>query len=161
MATPVFSLYFTPFYVIIIQKKEFIMDKYHLYTGEDKQQRLRAIVITVIFAVIVLGLAIWAIVAIVSGTKSKSALGTETETVATVTDNDTREEQIVYPETTETPEETEAPAEAETVEEPTPAPAAPANDMPSTGPEETLPLILVAGMLVTYITSKKMNLNEA
>ncbi len=121
------------------------------YSTEDKQQKTRIIIATVAIAAIVLGIAAWAIIAIVNG-RNNTAVD---QTAVAVDDNTTVKET-----------EPSAPASegVTTVTQPTtqtatvttlPTPTVQQNNVPDTGPEEILPLALVAGMMVTYISSRK------
>lgn len=142
------------------------------YSTEDKQQKVRIIIATAAIAVIVLGIATWAIIAIVGGKENKVA-DDQTPAVA-VDDNAASNANNKQPETA--PETEGVNTEVEKTEEPTitvvhstgddapaslPTPVTAQETVPTTGPEEILPLALVAGMAATYVSSKKLAKSEA
>lgn len=114
-----------------------------LYGHQTNNQKIRFIIITSIVALVVLGIAVWAIVAMVSG-KNKNNTTAKVET-ATVTEQ------------TDKKQETEKKTSSVT---PTVTPAQPApvvqEDIPSTGPEEFLPIALTAGIFAAYLASRKL-----
>ena len=96
-------------------------------------------------AIVVLGIAVWAIVAMVSG-KNKNNNTAKVETTA------------VQEQQPEKKQETEKkPSSVTTTVTPTqPAPVVQEQeDIPSTGPEEFLPIALTAGTFATYLGSRK------
>lgn len=126
--------------------------EYEYDDAEIKKQRVRTIAFTTAIAVIVLGIAIWAIIAIV-GSRNTAEVADTTETAKVEA---TSKEKTV--------EEQPAPVTETVVKpaEPAKKPAAPAKEtVPETGPEELLPLALVAGAAATYVSSKKLAVREA
>ena len=127
--------------------------EYEYDDAEIKKQRVRTIAFTTAIAVIVLGIAIWAIIAIV-GSRNTTEIADTTETAKVET---TSKEKTV--------EEQPAPVTETTVvktTEPVKKTTAPAKEaVPETGPEELLPLALVAGAAAAYVSSKKLAVREA
>ena len=119
-----------------------------LYGHQSNSQKIRFIIITSIVALVVLGIAVWAIVAMVSGkNKNNTTAKVETATVSEQTDKkqETEKKSSSVASTTEsTPKTTPAPAPE--VKE----------DIPSTGPEEFLPIALTAGTFAAYLASRKL-----
>ena len=120
----------------------------NLYGHQNNSQRIRFIIITSIVAIVVLGIAVWAIVAMVSG-KNKNNTTAKVETTAVSEQTDKKQEtekksSSVASTTESTPKTTPAPAPE--VKE----------DIPSTGPEEFLPLALTAGTFAAYLASRKL-----
>lgn len=142
------------------------------YSAEDKSQRLRAIIITIAFSVIVLGIAVWAIIAIVSS-RTGNNTAVQTTPVVAVTEDQTAPQVEAAVKTTEPDEaviaeenkaedtktaEVTKPAEnTETVKKTTARTTTAAkNEVPKTGPEELLPLAMVLGAGTAFAFSKKM-----
>ena len=128
--------------------------EYEYDDAEIKKQRIRTIAFTTAIAVIVLGIAIWAIIAIV-GSRSNTEIADTTETV--VIDDTSREK---------TTEEQPAPVTEGVVKttetaKKTTTTASVKEAVPETGPEELLPLALVAGAAAAYVSSKKLAVREA
>ncbi len=127
------------------------------YSTEDNQQKVRIIIATVAIAVIILGIAAWAIIAIV-GSRNNVAVE-QTEEVA-VDDNTSSTIKESAPEsnvpTTEGVKKTTS-AQSTTIS----MPAQTTGTVPETGPEELLPLALVAGSAVTFVASSKLTKREA
>lgn len=127
------------------------------YINEDKEQRRRVIIVATTIAIIILGIAVWSIIAIVGGSKK----GTEQTQVATTSETTNKETQTVSKTS-----ETEAPA-SEGVSTTTPAQPVvktttqAKETVPETGPEEILPLALVLGGITAYLSSKKLATREA
>ena len=125
------------------------------YESDDKSQRRRVIVITTAIALIVLGLASRAIVAIVSGgqqgTADKVTVDDTTKTAA-VSENVTETTAPVTEGVTTDGTATSTAA----VSTNTSATPATRNTVPNTGPEELLPLALVAGSGVAFAASTKL-----
>lgn len=123
-----------------------------LYGQQNNNQKIRFIIITSIVAIVVLGIAVWAIVAMVSGKNKNNTTKVDTVSVQDQTDKKQQETEKKSSDVTSTTEgvsKTVTPA-------PTPAPAQTENkDIPSTGPEEFLPLAMTAGTLVAYLGSRK------
>ncbi|MBQ3352318.1 hypothetical protein IJG91_01480 [Candidatus Saccharibacteria bacterium] len=130
--------------------------EYEYDDAEIKKQRIRTIAFTTAIAVIVLGIAIWAIIAIV-GSRNNTEIADTTEMVATVdaTSKEKTVEEQPAPVTEGVVKATEPAKKSNTV-------AAPAKEaVPETGPEELLPLALVAGAAAAYVSSKKLAVREA
>ena len=150
------------------------------YGNEDKEQRRRIIIVATTIAVIILGIAVWSIIAIVGGSKKNTA--EQTSQVATE-DNSGKSTQI-----NSKPAESNAPASEgvsttkdasdkntndKTASDKTASSSASAtstpvvktttanNAVPETGPEEILPFALVAGCMVAYLSSKRLVTREA
>lgn len=139
------------------------------YATEDKQQKVRIIIATAAIAVIVLGIATWAIIAIV-GSKDNTATTDQNTTVAVddnTNANNTAKEPETAPETegvaTETePEVTVVHSTGEDTSASLPTPViTQESSVPTTGPEEILPFALIAGLLTTYLGSRKLAKAEA
>ncbi|MBQ3326143.1 hypothetical protein IJG79_03295 [Candidatus Saccharibacteria bacterium] len=145
------------------------------YATEDKQQKVRIIIATAAIAVIVLGIATWAIIAIVGGKDNK--VSTEQNATVAVDDNanntsansnkDQSASSEVAPESdgvSNSGNVTEVHStgdDAPTTSLPTPVVITQEASVPTTGPEEILPFALVAGMLVAYLYSRKLATREA
>lgn len=119
-----------------------------LYGHQSNSQKIRFIIITSIVAIVVLGIAVWAIVAMVSG-KNKNSNTAKVETVATSDQTDKKQQETEkksssITSSTEGVSKTVVPTQ-ETKE-----------DIPSTGPEEFLPIALTAGTFATYLGSRKL-----
>ena len=113
---------------------------------EDKEQRVRTIIITTAIAVIVLGIAAWAIIAIV-GSRSSAEVADEP---AVAVDDATSREKTVEEQpapVTEGVTKTTAPAKPQVTTQTT---------VPETGPEEILPLAMVLGLATAYVASKHL-----
>ena len=123
-----------------------------LYGHQNNSQKIRFIIITSIVAIVVLGIAVWAIVAMVSG-KNKNNTTAKVDTVS-VTDQTDKKQQEAEKKSSNVTSTTEG------VTTTIPAQTTPAEsekeDMPSTGPEQFLPIALTAGTLVTYLGSLKL-----
>ena len=113
-----------------------------LYTAEDKTQRNRVIAITVAAAVLILGLSVWAIIAIVTAGDVKEVT---VEPVINPTDGGMISEVIEVPATPSQP----APSQPTTNQVDTPI----TGTVPETGPLEAIPVALLLGSLVAYIGS--------
>lgn len=135
--------------------------EYDPYNAEDKQQRTRAIIITSVIAVLVLGIAIWAIIAIVSSRNNNTAISNDNTTVAVDEGSNkkgTTDQTTNYPaDNTNVPNTEGVTAQ---VQPQTPAPAA-ASQLTTTGPEDLLPLALVAGSAAMFISSRSLAKREA
>lgn len=126
--------------------------EYEYDDAEIKKQRVRTIAFTTAIAVIVLGIAIWAIIAIV-GSRNTAEVADTTETTKVEA---TSKEKTVEEQPAPVTETVAKPAE------PAKKPATPAKEaVPETGPEELLPLALVAGAAAAYVSSKKLAVCEA
>lgn len=129
----------------------------NLYDSDDKKQRMRIIIATTVASLIVLGVAVWAIIAIVtSGDKKKLAKTEEPET--SITESVDKNEPIVI---TPVDNNVEQPTPNTTPTAPAPktetTPSVPASgDIPTTGPEEIIPIAFLAGALVAYLGSVKL-----
>ena len=123
------------------------------YTNEDKEQRRRVIIVATTIAIIILGIAVWSIIAIVGGSKKT----TDQPAQVAAQEDSGKSTQIATK-----PAESEAP-KTEGVSKTAPAtttkPAT--NEVPETGPEEILPLALVLGGAAAFVSSKKLALREA
>lgn len=127
--------------------------EYEYDDAEIKKQRVRTIAFTTAIAVIVLGIAIWAIIAIVGSRNETEIADTSAPVVA---QDATSKEQ--------TKDEQPAPVTEGVVKttEPVKKTTTPAKEaVPETGPEELLPLALVAGAAAAYVSSRKFALREA
>lgn len=134
------------------------------YASEDKSQRIRAAIITVAFSVIVLGIAAWAIIAIVSSRDGGETAKVEETPVAAVVEDSKKEEKVEEQpaETVEAkPAEATETKAAEPVKVVTKATPKAKETVPETGPEELLPLAMVLGMGTAYAFSRKLAKNEA
>ncbi len=128
------------------------------YAKEDKQQKIRIIIATAAIAVIVLGIATWAIIAIV-GSKDNIALNQDT-TIAIDDGIANEKEPEDAPKTEGVIKETEPIIEKgqeteKSVSLPTPVVTQEAS-VPETGPEEVLPVALIAGLMIAYLGSRKL-----
>lgn len=121
----------------------------NLYGQQNNSQKIRFIIVTSIVAIVVLGIAVWAIVALVSGKNKNSTAKVDTGAVQEQTDNKQKETEKKTSDTTTESTTVVIPTKTQTVE-------APKEDIPSTGPEEFLPIALVLGALTTYIGSIKL-----
>ncbi|MBQ9403090.1 hypothetical protein IJU22_00760 [Candidatus Saccharibacteria bacterium] len=134
------------------------------YVNDDKEQRRRIIIVATTIAVIILGIAVWSIIAIVGGSK-KNATTDQPAQVANVDDGKGKSTEI-----STVPAESNAPA-TEGVSKTTQNNSTTANKpsttataqgaVPETGPEEILPFALVLGGLTAYVSSKKLATREA
>ena len=109
--------------------------------------RRKVIIVTIVMAVLLLGVIVLAIVSLVGkSNKSTTSDNTTTQAVAEVSevDDDTVAEQ---------PEQDILPAED--AEESATATVVAVADLPSTGPLDVLPIALIAGTSVAYVSSKK------
>ena len=121
-----------------------------LYGQQNNNQKIRFIIITSIVAIVVLGIAVWAIVAMVSGKNKNNTTKVDTVSVQDQTDKKQQETEKKSSDVTSTTE-----GVSKTVT-PTPAPAKTEDkDIPSTGPEVFLPLAMTAGTAVAYLGSRK------
>ena len=122
-----------------------------LYGHQNNNQKIRFIIITSIVAIVVLGIAVWAIVAMVSGKNKNNTTKVDTVAAQDQTDKKQQETEKKSSDVTSTTDgvtKTFNPT-------PTPAPAQ-KEDIPSTGPEEFLPVAFTAGTLVAYLSSRKL-----
>lgn len=122
-----------------------------LYSAEDKNQRMRIIIITVVAAVVILGVSAWAIIAIIAGGEPKSNIE---ETIAAETDKPITEV-IEVPSTP-----SDGVVVAETPVEPTSTEATPdvpvVSTVPQTGPLDAIPIALIVGSLIAYLGSREL-----
>ena len=123
-----------------------------LYGHQNNSQKIRFIIITSIVAIVVLGIAVWAIVAMVSG-KNKNNTTAKVDTVS-VTDQTDKKQQEAEKKSSSVTSTTEG--VSTTVPAQTTSAGSENEDMPSTGPEEILPFALVLGSLTTYLCSLKL-----
>lgn len=133
------------------------------YASEDKTQRLRVIIITVAFSIIVLGIAAWAIIAIVGSRNSDENIA-ESPAIAAVDENKTAavEEKVeTAPATEGVSKTTESTATTSANKAATNKPATTTTSVPETGPEELLPLAMVLGTGTAFAFSRKMAKNAA
>ena len=136
------------------------------YAAEDKTQRIRAIIITIAFSVIVLGIAAWAIIAIVGSRNGGETAKVEEETPVAVVEEKTEEKTEVQPAPEVKPAEpakteTKTETKAETKVETKKATVKSKETVPETGPEELLPLAMVLGTGTAFAFSRKMAKAEA
>ncbi|MBQ8984560.1 hypothetical protein IJ098_01725 [Candidatus Saccharibacteria bacterium] len=127
--------------------------EYEYDDAEIKKQRVRTIAFTTAIAVIVLGIAIWAIIAIVGSRNTEIADTSEPVATQDATSKEQTKDEQPAP-VTEGVVKTTEPAKKVTS---TPAKEA----VPETGPEELLPLALVAGAAAAYVSSRKLATREA
>ena len=133
------------------------------YTTDDKEQRRRIIIVATTIAVIILGIAVWSIIAIVGGSK-KNTTADQPAQVANVDDGKGKSTEI-----STVPAESDAPStegvskttQSNTANKPATTTASAQSAVPETGPEEILPLALVLGGLTAYVSSKKLATREA
>ena len=132
------------------------------YASEDKTQRLRVIIITVAFSIIVLGIAAWAIIAIVGSRNSDQNIA-ESPAIAAVDENKTAavEEKVETAPATEGVSKTTESTTTSANKAATNKPATTATSVPETGPEELLPLAMVLGTGTAFAFSRKMAKNAA
>lgn len=140
------------------------------YANEDKAQRRRVFIVTTAIAAIVLGIAAWAIIAIISSAETNT-LNKDSQEIANVDDSNStnHQENVVIDKAPEnTPPETEGVNSDDKTEAEPPKPVqstpevqiAAQTEVPETGPEEILPLALVAGVGAMYVSSKKLAKRE-
>ena len=141
-----------------------------LYGQQNNSQKIRFIIITAVVAVVVLGIAVWAIVAMVSGKNRNTTKVTEPDTVATQdqTDKQTESTEKQSEDITSTTEgvSTTVPAQTQTNNQASSTQtqpstinstaAAKSNNLPSTGPADFLPIALLLGSLTTCLASAKL-----
>lgn len=142
----------------------------NLYGAENqKAQGIKFVITTVLVAAVIIGIAVWGIVFVVSNTKRDAGLagngaGTDSSEVATkdTKSEDTSTQEIVEvtdlsdadaTETTEGVNASEAPAEEANG---TTTSAQSARNIPKTGPEDLLPVALLAGIAVAYFGSRRL-----
>ena len=132
------------------------------YASEDKTQRLRVIIITIAFSIIVLGIAAWAIIAIVGSRNSDENIA-ESPTIAAVDENKTAavEEKVETAPATEGVSKTTESTTTSANKAAANKPATTATAVPETGPEELLPLAMVLGTGTAFAFSRKMAKNVA
>lgn len=128
-------------------------DSYDTYEQEQKQRR-KTIILGIAFGVVVLFLLIWAFVSAVQSTKPK--LSEENKGTVISSQENTGAKAGTETNTNKT---SEAANKTETAS--AAATSAAAASLPATGPEDYLPLILIAGVLATYISSAVMLKREA
>ena len=123
-----------------------------LYGQQNNSQKIRFIIITSIVALVVLGIAVWAIVAMISGKNKNTTSKVDTVAVQDQTDKKTQEAEKKSSDVTSTTEGVvkTVPAQTSTQAEPK------KEDIPSTGPEEFLPIALTAGTAVAYVGSRRL-----
>lgn len=131
--------------------------------GNSKSQNLRFIIVTVLVGLVILGIAIWAITFIIGNFGKKPTVSTTDETNNTSTSVPATSDSTAMPsataDATESTASTTEPATTAPVTEGvvvTTPPAVTVTAVPETGPEEILPLALVAGTGVAYVTSRRM-----
>ena len=127
--------------------------EYEYNNAEDKQQRMRTIIITTAIAVIVLGIAAWAIIDIV-GSRAETEANDSTTQVALddATSREKAAEEQPAPVTEGVSKTTEEPAKPAATQNT----AKPQSAVPETGPEELLPLALVCGLATAFVASKRL-----
>ncbi|MBQ9029494.1 hypothetical protein IJ114_01850 [Candidatus Saccharibacteria bacterium] len=119
-----------------------------LYGQQNNSQKIRFIIVTSIVAIVVLGIAVWAIVAMVSG-KNKNNTTAKVDTVAIEDQTDKKQQETEKKSSSIT-------STTEGVTKTVPAQTTVKEDLPSTGPEEFLPIALVLGFFTTYLGSRKL-----
>lgn len=125
------------------------------YTTEDKEQKVRIIIATVAIAVIVLGIASWAIIAIVgskNGNQEAIALDDSSVSDEAPEANTPKTEGVTVTTQPTTPVVKNTTTQTTSMQK---------DNVPETGPEEILPFALVIGLATAYISSKKLAKNEA
>ena len=120
-----------------------------LYGQQSNSQKIRFIVITAIVAVVILGIAVWAIVAMVSG-RNRNVSNTEDTTVATKDDTDTN---VGRNKTEEKSSDITTSTDGVIAVVPAHPTTTTEDDLPSTGPEDVLPLALTLGSLTACVGS--------
>ena len=132
------------------------------YTTDDKEQRRRIIIVATTIAVIILGIAVWSIIAIVGGSK-KNTTADQPAQVANVDDGKGKSTEIsTVPADSNAPTSEGVSKTAQTNKPSTTTATTTAQSaVPETGPEEILPLALVLGGLTAYVSSKKLTAREA
>lgn len=145
----------------------------NLYGAENqKAQGIKFVITTVLVAAVIIGIAVWGIVFVVSNTKRDAGLagngaGTDSSEVATedTKSEDTSTQEIVEvtdlsdadaTETTEGVNASEAPAEEANATNGATTSAQPTRNIPKTGPEDLLPVALLAGIAVAYFGSRRL-----
>ena len=118
-----------------------------LYGQQNNSQKIRFIIVTSIVAIVVLGIAVWAIVAMVSGKNKNTTAKVDTVAIEDQTDKKQQETEKKSSSITST---------TEGVTKTVPAQTTVKEDLPSTGPEEFLPIALVLGFFTTYLGSRKL-----
>ena len=131
------------------------------YESEEKSQRRRVIIIATLITLIVLGVAVWAIVTIISANSQIGASNTDTEVAV----DDRSLNSAEAPKTEGVTSETAAGLSADSAKDSsakdtTKADSTTATSVPETGPEDLLPLALIAGSGAAFVTSKKLAKNE-
>ena len=134
----------------------------------NKTQNLRFIIVTALVGLVILGIAVWAITFVVnSGKKSNTASSAEAETTSVsvnttpITSDGSAMPDAISSGSTEDHTDTLStePVAPETEGVVTTVPVSPkvaeVSSVPETGPEEILPLALVAGTSVAYLMSKR------
>lgn len=128
--------------------------------GNSKTQNLRFIIVTALVGLVILGIAIWAITFVVGNLGKKSSTASDDATKTASTSVSANSDASAMPSAIS--DQTEAPAS--TTEPSTTAPTTEGvvvvtpptvSSVPDTGPEEFLPVALVAGTSVAYIASKR------
>ena len=137
-----------------------IVEDAELQAAKDKKkQKIRFIASTAVVASVVLGLAVWGIVAMVSSrNRVEIATNDNTTPVTTAAVRKKDEEEIKAGDATSSTEGVKE------VVAPT-APAAPVeahtgDNIPQTGPEEILPFAMLTGSLVAYVGSSMVKAKE-
>ena len=145
------------------------------YSTEDKEQRRRVIIVATTIAIIILGIAVWSIIAIVGGAKKNTDQVASTDNQAKTTEVATKPTEEEAPKTegvstsnassTTSSNANSANSANSTSSTATSNTAKPATTtsgaVPETGPEEILPLALVLGCAAAYVSSKKLAFREA
>lgn len=142
------------------------------YSTEDKEQRRRVIIVATTIAIIILGIAVWSIIAIVGGAKKNTDQVASTDNQAKTTEVATKPTEEEAPKTegvstsntssTTSSNANSANSTSSTTTSNTAKPATTTSGaVPETGPEEILPLALVLGCAAAYVSSKKLAFREA
>ena len=127
------------------------------YTTEDREQKVRIIIATVAIAVIVLGIASWAIIAIVGNKDgNQGAVAVDDNSVS----ENAPEANTPKTEGVTTTVQPTVPV-VKTAAQTTTTTTAQKDNVPETGPEEILPFALVVGLITAYVSSRKLAKVEA
>ena len=135
------------------------------YESEEKSQRRRVIIIATLITLIVLGVAVWAIVTIISANSQIGASNTDAEVA--VDDRSLNSAEAPKTEgvtaeaaTSSSADSTTDSAKDSSAKDTTKADSTAVTSVPETGPEDLLPLALIAGSGAAFVTSKKLAKNE-
>ncbi len=140
------------------------------YSNEDKEQRRRVIIVATTIAIIILGIAVWAIIAIVGGSKKNTEVAQNSDNQAKTSEVATKPTEAEAPKTegvstsnsnnSNTSASSNTASTSTTTNTSTTRPTTTSSEVPETGPEEILPFALVLGFLAAYLSSKKLSKKE-